>query len=41
VILDTDDDTLDVRFVIYDPRRIADKIIRLGFPPVHAERLLP
>ncbi|MFZ3047176.1 MAG: metallophosphoesterase family protein [Desulfatirhabdiaceae bacterium] len=41
VILNTDDDTLDVRFVIYDSSRIAEKIIRLGFPPVHAERLRP
>ncbi len=41
VIFNTDDDTLRVRFVTYDPRRIADKIIYLGMPRVHAERLRP
>ena len=39
VIWDTDESTIEVRFVPYDIARTAEKIISLGFPGFNASRL--
>jgi predicted phosphodiesterase len=38
-ILDTDAYSLEIRFVPYDIKKVADKIRQIGFPEVHARRL--
>lgn len=38
-ILDSETDTIDIRFIPYDFRAAADKIIAAGLPAVHAKRL--
>jgi predicted phosphodiesterase len=40
VIWDVSEHKLDLRFVPYDATRTAEKIIRLGFPRINADRLL-
>ncbi len=40
VIWDTAENSLDARFVPYDAHTAAEKIIRLGFPRINADRLL-
>jgi predicted phosphodiesterase len=39
VILDTDRDIIDVRFVRYDIEKVVKKIIAAGLPEVHANKL--
>jgi predicted phosphodiesterase len=39
VILDTDMDVIDVRFVRYDIEKVVKKIIAAGLPVVHADKL--
>ncbi|MFZ2446824.1 MAG: metallophosphoesterase family protein [Syntrophobacteraceae bacterium] len=40
VVWNSAEDTLDVRFVPYDAVATAEKIIRVGFPRINADRLL-
>ena len=40
VILDTESNTLDVRFIPYDYSRTIEKIKQLGIPNIYADRLL-
>ena len=41
LLLDTGQGTLEARMIPYDSSRTAEKILRLGLPAVHAERLRP
>ncbi|MCB2148342.1 MAG: metallophosphatase family protein [Deltaproteobacteria bacterium] len=41
VIYDTEADDVDLRFVPYDVRKTADRIVALGFPTYNAQRLFP
>jgi predicted phosphodiesterase len=41
VIYDTEADDVDLRFVAYDVRKTADRIVALGFPKYNSQRLFP